>query len=400
MEAVEKKVSRVCVVSPLYHPTLGGLGKQAQLLTERLAREGVKVFVIARRMKGMPPAVFSPGVKVFRAWSTKPYHHTFENISVANIVVSLTFSVSCAFLLVRHARKYDIAHYHSAGLPLFITLPLLKLMGKKVVAKVAAAKVGTEAGAMKGRYFGLGTLIAKMLRTVDAYVATTAEIEEGLMGEGIQKERINRITNFVDFSLFSPPKADTVKKALRRSLCCEDAPTVLFTGRFIPRKGIGVLLEAWEKVVVEVPGAKLLMLGDGMLLPEMKEKAESLAIADSAQFLGHVDNVADFLRTADIYVFPSLQEGMPNALLEAMACGLPAIASRIGGVVDVIRDGENGLLVTPADASGLAEALVRLLRDGAFRRDIGTRAYETIRHFYTLDAVVPAYTGLYRRLSG
>ena len=150
---------RVCVVSPLYHPSLGGLGRQAQLLTERLAAEGLNIFVIARRMKGMPQATYSPAVKVYRAWSIKPYLHNFEEVRLINILVSLTFSLSCALLLFQKRREYDVVHFHGASLTLFFNLPILKIFGKKVIAKVAAAKVGTEAGSLKGHYFGIGNLI-------------------------------------------------------------------------------------------------------------------------------------------------------------------------------------------------------------------------------------------------
>jgi len=117
------ELKRVCVVSPLYHPSLGGLGRQAQLLTERLSAEGVDIFVIARRMTDMPPARFSPGVRVYRAWSVKPHTHTYENVNPLNILISLTFSLSCMFLLFRKRKEYDIVHFHGTSLPLFISLP-------------------------------------------------------------------------------------------------------------------------------------------------------------------------------------------------------------------------------------------------------------------------------------
>ena len=85
---------RVCVVSPLYHPSLGGIGRQAQLLTEWLAEEDVRIFVIARKMEGMPQAVFSPKVPVVRAWALRPWTHTYENVTPLNVLISISFS-SC-----------------------------------------------------------------------------------------------------------------------------------------------------------------------------------------------------------------------------------------------------------------------------------------------------------------
>lgn len=389
---------KLCVVSPLYHPSLGGLGRQAQLLTERLEEEGVQVFVIARRMKGMPPAVFSPKVRVFRAWSVKPYIHTFEKVNLINILISLTFSLSCALLLIRKRKEYDIVHFHGASLPLFFNISLLKLLRKRVIAKVAAANVGTEAGSLRGRYLGLGDFFIKLLGMVDAFVATTGEIEKGLRDDGFPREKIKRIPNFIDFIVFSPATADE-KEYLKNKLGLGENPHIVFSGRFIQRKGINFLLSAWKKVVGNVADARLILLGDGPLLGEMKTLARELGIGDSVDFRGHVHEVPDFLRAADIFILPSLQEGMPNSLLEAMACGIAPVGTRIGGVVDIIKEGANGILADPGDSEGLAEGMLKLLRDKHLADAIALRSYETIRDHYHLDSIVPRYRDLYQKLS-
>ncbi len=389
---------RVCVVSPLYHLFLGGLGRQAQLLTERLAEEGVQVFVIARRMKGMPPVVFSPKVRVFRAWSVKPYVHTFEKVTFINILISLTFSLSCALLLIRRRKEYDIVHFHGASLPFFLNILLLKLLRKSLIAKVASANLGIEAGSLRGRYFGLGDLSIKLLMMVDVFIATTEEIEKGLREDGFPGEKIKRIPNFVDYSVYGPATADE-KEHLKNNLGLGKNPHVVFSGRFIQRKGIDYLLRAWEKVTVSASDARLILLGDGPLLKEMKTLARELGIGDSVDFRGHVHEVPDFLRVADIFILPSLQEGMPNSLLEAMACGIASVGTRIGGVVDIINEGENGILVEPADVQDLAEGMLKLLRDKHLADAIARRACETIRDHYHLDSIVLKYRDLYQKLS-
>lgn len=388
---------RVCVVSALYHPSLGGLGKQSQLLTERLSREGVSLFVIARRMKNMPPAVFSEEVRVYRTWSIRPRIHNFQDVTFMNLLTSLSFAVTCAFLLFRKRHEYDIAHFHGASIPLIINLPLLKLLGKKVIAKVASANLGIEPGSLQGRYLGLGSLLARLLRRVDRYIATTSEIEGGLLRDGVSAERIARIPNFIDFTAFSPCSADR-KDELKSRMGLGKSPVVAFTGRFIQDKGISYLLDAWTQVIRVVPDARLVLLGDGPVLPEMKKSAERLGIGGSVGFPGHTNAVIDYLHAADVYAFPSLQEGMPNALLEAMACGLPAVATRIGGVTDIIEHERNGLLVDPRDARGLAEGIVQLLTDRNRTGRIAAAAFQRIKSSYSLDSVIPRYIGLYQDL--
>ncbi len=394
---MRRKSLRVCVVSPLYHPSLGGLGKQAQLLSERLAENGVDIFVIARRMKGMPPAAFSRKIRVYRAWSIKPYLHNFEKVEPINVMISLFFSISCARLLFKKRKQYDIVHFHGASLPLLLNIPVLKLLNKRVIAKVAGAKLGIEAGALNGRYYGLGSLAVRLLKMVDAFVATTEEIEEGLLEDGVSAEKINRVPNFIDTDRFTRSSAD-FKEGMKANKGYKDSRVVTFSGRFIYLKGIIFLLEGWRDVAKLLPDARLLLLGDGPLLYDMKEAARRLGIADSVEFLGHVPHVNDFLSMTDVFVLPSLQEGMPNSLLEAMACGLPVVATRIGGVVDVVRDEENGILVEPRDPKGLAKGVVRLLKNDALAARISLRAYQTIRECYNLDDIIHKYHELYKKI--
>lgn len=387
---------RVCVIAPLYHPSLGGIGRQAKLLSERLAGKGVDIFVIARRMKGMPPAVFDPDVHVCRAWSIKPFVHTFERITIRNILISLTFSMSCAMRLFLKRKDYDIVHFHGASLPLFINIFLLKMMGKKVIAKVAAAGVGTEAGSLKGRYYFIDALIIRLLKKVDMFIATSSEIEEGLKNDGFSN--IKRITNFIDIDMFCPASPDK-KLQLKESFGYSGKLLLTFSGRFIQRKGIDCLLRAWKEVADQVPEASLELLGDGPLLPEMKIMTQNLRVGNSVIFRGHVDKITQFLHMTDIFILPSLQEGMPNALLEAMACGLPSIASRIGGVVDVITDGKSGILFEPGDAAGLASAMLTLIKDAGLRQRLGEEARKNMVERFSIDSIAAEYIKLYGKLA-
>ncbi len=388
---------RVCVVSVLYHPNLGGLGRQAMLLTERLRKEGVELFVLSRKMKGMPPGGFSPDVEVVRVPCLFPRIHVFEEVSFKHVLLSLSYSIGIAAALVRRRRQYDLVHFHGASIPLFVSLPLLRLMGKTVVAKVAAAKLGTEAGALSGRYLGAGDLLARMMRRVDAFIATSDEIREGLEKDGVRPERIHRLPNFVDPAIFFPPGPGEREDAKARG--GESGRTVvLFAGRLVPRKGVEHLLSAWKDVSPEFPDARLVLLGDGPLQDSLVALAERLGIGGTVRFEGRVDGVPDRLRSADIFVLPSLQEGMPNSLLEAMASGLPAIATRIGGVVDLVEDGVDGRLVEPASRGALAAALRELIGDPAKRERYGRAAAKRIARTHSLESRAAQYRALYAEL--
>jgi len=392
-------IPRVCVVSALYHPDLGGLGRQAQLLSERLGKDGVDLFVIARKMEVDGRAAFSPSVEVVRVPSLFSKHHILEEISIKNILISVIFSLGCLVVLIRRRKSYDLVHFHGASVPLFVALPFLKWMGKNVLAKVAAANLGTEAGSLSGRYGGIGNLLAKLVRRVDAFVAISDEIREGLLRDGIPPGRIHRIDNFVDSTVFFPPAAGE-REMLKKLFGYSGKTLVLFSGRMVPRKGVAHLLVAWKVVIDDHPEARLLLLGDGPLLGDLRRMAAGLGIGDSADFKGRVENVPEFLRAGDLFILPSLQEGMPNALLEAMACGLPAVATRIGGVVDIVSQEEDAVLVPPSSPSGLAEGINRLLSDPSRRESMSLAAARRSRFYRSMEARVPVYRLLYSNLLG
>ncbi|MBW6503933.1 glycosyltransferase family 4 protein [bacterium] len=390
-------IPRVCVVSALYHPALGGLGRQAQLLSERLRKEGVELFVIARKMEVDGRAAFSPSVEVVRVPSLFPKQHILEEISLKNILISVVFSLGCLGVLIRRRRSYDLVHFHGASIPLFVALPFLSWMGKKVVAKVAAAKLGTEAGSLSGRYWGVGDLLARLARNIDAYIAISEEIQEGLLRDGVVPERIHYIPNFIDPYKFYPAAAEG-KDRVKERLGIASRTLVLCSSRLVPRKGIEYLLDAWRDTIPGFPDARLLLLGDGPLRNSLEASSARLGISGTARFAGRVDNVPEYLRAADLFVLPSLQEGLPNALLEAMASGAPIVATRIGGVVDIVDDGVDALLVNPEDPKGLAEAIGTMLRNKPMRERFSAAAIRKIADAYCIESRVERYKNLYASL--
>jgi glycosyltransferase involved in cell wall biosynthesis len=380
----------------MYHPSMGGVGRQALLLTEKLAEAGLPAMVIARKMNGLPLFTSSPNIPIIRAWSVDPWLHNFEDVTLKNIMVSFSFSISCAFLLLLNRQRYDIVHFHGASLPLFVNLPLLKLLRKKVIAKVAGT-MGTEPGSLGGKFFGLGNLIVRMLRMVDRFVATTEEIESGLLREGFAPQLIVRIPNFINTDRWPPPAAGICNEESFTRVAGKGA-TVIYCGRFIACKGINHLFDAWVLVTREFPDARLVMLGDGPLFEEMRQYATRLGIDGTVDFCGHVTDVSEQLKGGDIFVLPSLMEGMPNSLLEAMASGLPVVATSIGGVTDIVCHGENGILVQPADSGDMARGILTLLNDRELAARIAANGVNTIKARYSLSEISLKYLDLYRKL--
>ena len=175
---------------------------------------------------------------------------------------------------------------------------------------------------------------------------------------------------------------------------------VVCVSRLSYEKGIDVLLQAWRLVYEQCPQAKLLLVGDGPLHSRCEQMAQALNITTGVEFMGLQSDVPAQLHRGSIAVLPSRREGMPNAVLEAMACGLPCVAARVSGSEDIISHGVNGLLVEPEDYEGMAQALLTLLRDPHLTRRYGYAARRTIEERYSLEYVTDEYVELYSRITG
>ena len=179
-------------------------------------------------------------------------------------------------------------------------------------------------------------------------------------------------------------------------------PDVLLVGsvgRFEPVKGHVHLLEAFSALAPRFPDLYLALVGDGELLPELRSRASRGGLAARVLFLGWRDDVAALLRALDLFVFPSLNEGMGRALVEAMAAGLPIVASRAGGIPDVLEQGEAGMLVEAGSAEALAHGIETLLLDPTLRVRLGKTARDRARS-YSAEGMLQEIEAVYRQLLG
>ena len=171
----------------------------------------------------------------------------------------------------------------------------------------------------------------------------------------------------------------------------------VFTGRLHPQKNLPLLLEAWTEVARQST-ANLILVGPGNDRQHLEAMAGSLGIADRVQFTGGVDDPSDYLRAADLFVLPSVAEGMSNSLLEAMATALPCVASGIAGNTDLIEDGRTGRLVGEPTAAAWSKVLLDCWRTRPESRRLGEAARRRIDEAFALPVVVDRYVDLYRRM--
>jgi len=202
------------------------------------------------------------------------------------------------------------------------------------------------------------------------------------------------IPSGVVLSTFRSLHVDPVLKRKALGLPAE-GPVVGTVGRLVPVKGHAWLLRSIPFVLTEFPAAHFVLVGDGPLREELTWLAEELGIGRHVTFLGTREDVPECLTAFDLFVFPSLNEGMGLALIEAMVLGLPVVATTVGGIPDIVVDGETGTLVPPCDERALAAALVGLLQDPHRRRMYGEAARRRVDKRFDVVSAVRAIEALY-----
>jgi glycosyltransferase involved in cell wall biosynthesis len=214
----------------------------------------------------------------------------------------------------------------------------------------------------------------------DRHITPSEYGRRQLLGYGyFPAERIRAIPNGVVI----PPPDPTARARVRAEFGLGDDPTLIVVSRLHPDKGIQELLDATDKLRAEVPALRLLVVGDGAHRSPLEEQTRRLGLDDVAVFTGFRTDVTALLRAADVSVLPSHHENMPYSVLEAMAVGLPVVATAVGGVPEVVVDGETGILVPPGDAGPLKEALASLLRDRAAASAMGRAGLARVRARFT-----------------
>jgi len=263
------------------------------------------------------------------------------------------------------------------------------------LAAALAGGVRTVASA-RGVEYTPGSLRAgvdrALARLTTALVANSEWMRRRLTAEGFPQRVLLVIPNGADVAHFRPG-AVPPEPRLR-----EVGEVVGSVGRLVPVKDYETFLRACALVARERPQTRFLIVGDGPERERLETLAVSLGLRERLILPGEVTDVRPFLAGMSVFALASRSESLPGALLEAMAFGLPCVATRVGGVPEAATDGCNALLVSPAQPEALAAAILRLLNDGALRAQLGRAARESVCTRFSLAAMVQSYEALYERL--
>jgi len=236
-------------------------------------------------------------------------------------------------------------------------------------------------------------------RAVDAVAAISSKVADALGEAGVARDHLRIIPSGVDGHHFRPASSSEREAARSRLGIKQEDFLVGTVGMLEARKGHRYLIEAIAKLnrtVGEAPRIKFAIAGDGAMRDELANLARELGIANDTLFLGMIGDSRQLLDALDVFVFPSLKEGLGVALLEAMACGLPVVATRAGGVVDIVEDNRSGLLVAPRDSGSIADAIASLANDAPRRSQLGSGARVRVSENFSMDAMTRQTIDLYR----
>lgn len=230
----------------------------------------------------------------------------------------------------------------------------------------------------------LRTLGLEVFRSADRVVCLTRGDVEEVVRFGCPFDKVRLVPNAVDTERFKPCKE-------------REDNLVVWVGRFVPEKGLEYMIKAAKIVAEECREVKFLLIGYGPLKAKVMKLTHDLGLLDTVRFTGPLsrDEVAKVLGKAAVFAFPSLREGLPLAVLEAMACGLPVVGSNIPGVNDTVRHRENGLLTPSKDPKALAAGILALLNDRNFRMRLGKRARELTLEKYSWDIITGMIEKIY-----
>lgn len=231
-----------------------------------------------------------------------------------------------------------------------------------------------------------------------AVVTCGGEMRRTLIGEGFPSTEVFSIPTGIDFAAFQPARE---REAVRQELGIEPKTfAVLMVGIIRGVKRHEIALRAFSQLRERHPDSMLLLAGDGPMRIDMERLAAELQLGNSIRFLGHREDVPDLLLAADCLLLTSRSEGVPQAVTQAMGSGLPVVATAVGGVPELISDGETGILVPPESVEQTTEALLRLADDRTLAAALARAGQRYAQEHYSLTAMLDATEALYRQLPG
>jgi N-acetyl-alpha-D-glucosaminyl L-malate synthase BshA len=366
------------------YPTPGGSGVIATELGKSLAGFGYGVHFITY---GLPARLHS--------FNENLYFHKVEPGEYPLFQQFTPYALSLAAKIREVAVQYDldIVHSHYAipyATSAFLAKEMLKTVGRDL--KTITTLHGTDI-TLVGLMPSFFEITRFSISVSDAITAVSRFLERETVEAFKIDKPIRVIHNFVDCNEFRPARNEEMRARYARP----DERLIVHVSNFRKVKNLPVVVDVFCRVRESHP-TKLLLVGDGPELETVERDVVERGLSSDVVFLGDQEFIAGVLPAGDVFLLPSEHESFGLAALEAMSCGLPVVASNIGGLHEVIQDGETGFLFDPHDVAGMSDMIVRLFGDEERRRAIGLNARERAKRDFGRDRIVGEYMSLYEEL--
>jgi glycosyltransferase involved in cell wall biosynthesis len=394
---------KVCFILGMFHPVINGAIIQISLLAERLAKKGISVMVVTTKLFPQQPycEMFN-GIKVIRTGPAFGVKRIGKYIKLIPVFIAL----------IRERNNYDLVVVCDFAVRGVLGVIVSKIFRKKCLLRAESN------GEMDGSYatqYSLQTSKLKLmmiriivnlrnviLKRANGYISISSDITKELLGSGVNRNKVNEITNGVDVKRFRP--LDQKRKAvLKEKIGFPNKKYFIYTGRLARGKGLEYLLNVWMKLVAEFNDIHLFLIGSGQgyslsCEDELKTFVNNNHLETSVTFTGNVRNVSEYLQAGDFYVLPSQSEGLSISLIEALSCGLPCIGTSVRGILDVVEDNVNGLLVPYGNEDKLYHAMKELLTNSGKAARLGRKGEKTVLDKFNIDTVAEQYLKFFEKL--
>ncbi len=367
---------RVLMLISNFYPVLGGAEQQALRLSCSLASRGISVSVLTRARQGSKSFETIDKVSVYRKIKVLDKGKWF----------GITYILSSFYFLFKMRNTYDIIHCHIAdGLGTTAAIAIKLLFNKKVIIMIASSGQGSDFHTLKKNF--LNRCCLKLTHAADKIISLCNLSTKELYNENYLASQIVQIPNGININKFYPKESSKIENR------------IITVGHLTKIKGTDILLQAVANLIKKgVSHFHFDIIGDGHDRTYFENIAKGLNINSHISFHGDSNNVLALLQQSRIFVLPSRAEGHSNALLEAMSCGLPVIASNVGGNLDLIQSGINGILFEEGNHEQLSSAIETILDDKQLREKLGKNARQTIVEGYSMALTTSEYINFYNEL--
>jgi N-acetyl-alpha-D-glucosaminyl L-malate synthase BshA len=367
-------------------------------LSKHLKESGFEIVVLAPHDGSAKKLEIIDGMKIYRFPYFYPEEYQclcYDGGMLPNVKKSTLAKVQLPIFIIAYIyfilkiiikEKIDLVHAHWI-IPSGFVCSLAKfILRKPLIISVH----GTDIAIIN--YPFLKTTMKQILKSADICTVNSTATKNAVSGVFCGKKEPLIIPMGVDLDLFKPLERDknySVKEQV-----------ILTVARLDVKKGIHHLIDAMPAITRKFPGARLVIAGEGPERGHLMDQINKLGLEHNVSLAGAVQNkdLPKFYAMADIFILPSLREGLGVVLLEAMACGTPVIGSRVGGIPDIINDGENGLLAEPGDYEDIAKNIVRCLSDKELLRKFSITGLETVKERFAWGPIVEKFCNEYRML--